>query len=101
MSSQIHINDIGTELIVTIKDDGAVVDISGASTMTIVIKKPDGESLTKTASLYTDGTDGKMEYITQSGDIDQAGLYKIQGIVVLDSGTFHTSISSFQVHCNL
>ena len=34
-------------------------------------------------------------------DLDEAGHYKIQGKVVLPSGTFYTSISTFKVHCNL
>jgi hypothetical protein len=28
MASEIHVGDVGTQLIVTIKDDGVVVDIS-------------------------------------------------------------------------
>ena len=31
----------------------------------------------------------------------QAGNYKLQGKVVLTSGTFYTDIHTFKVHCNL
>jgi hypothetical protein len=101
MASEIHVDDIGTQLIMTVKDDGEVVDISGASTLTVVIKKPDGISYTKTGTLLTDGTDGNMYYTSVDGDFNVAGNYKIQGIVVLSNGTFYTSISSFKVFCNL
>ena len=101
MSSEIHVGDIGTQLIVTIKDDGVVVDISTASTLQIIIKKPDGVSYTKSGLLYTDGTDGKMYYNSTSGDFDTPGNYKLQGKVVLAGGTYYTSISDFKVYCNL
>ena len=101
MASEIHVGDIGTQLIMTVKDDGAVVDISSASSLSVILKKPDGETYTKSGTLYTDGTDGKMYYTSVSGDFNAAGSYKIQGIVTLSGGTFYTSISTFKVFCNL
>ena len=101
MASEIHVGDIGTQLIMTVKDDGVVVDISSASTLNVIIKKPDGESYTKTGTLYTDGTDGKMYYTSVNGDFNAAGSYKIQGKVVLTGGTYYSSISTFKVQCNL
>lgn len=101
MSSQIHVNDIGTTLIGTVVDDGAVVDISSASSIQMVIKKPDQTTMTKTASLNSDGLDGKMKYITVDGDFDQAGNYKIQGKVVIGSATYYSSVSTFKVYCNI
>lgn len=101
MSSQIHVGDIGTKLIMTVKDDGEVVDISDATTLTVIIKKPDGQSYTKTGLIYTDGTDGNMYYTAVDGDFNVAGNYKIQGIVTLSNGTFYTSISTFKVYCNI
>lgn len=101
MASEIHVNDIGTQFIVTVKDDGAVVDISSATSLVIIFKKPDQTTSNKTATLYTDGTDGKMTYSTVSGDLNQTGNYKIQGKVTLSGGVYYTSIGSFKVHCNL
>lgn len=101
MSSQIHVGDIGTQLVITVYDDGNVVDISGASVVNIIIRKPDGTSEIKTANLYTDGTDGKMVYVAIAGDFNIAGNYKIQGKVMVATGTYYTSIGTFKVHCNL
>lgn len=101
MASEIHEGDIGTKLLVTVTDDGTVVDISSASALSIFIRKPNGTILTRTGTLETDGTDGKMYYITVSGDLDAAGNYKIQGQVVLPSGSYYTSTATFKVHCNL
>ena len=101
MASEIHVNDVGTKFLVTIKDDGVVVDISTASSITMMFKKPDDEIVNKVGTLYTDGTDGKVYYNTLAGDLDEAGHYKLQAKVALPAGTYYTDIYSFQVHCNL
>lgn len=101
MASEIHEDDIGTKLLATIIDDNEVVNISSSSSLTLLIKKPNGSILTRPATLETDGTDGKIYYITVAGDLDEAGIYKIQGLVVLPNGSFYTSIVTFKVHCNL
>ena len=101
MSSQIHVGDIGTQLIMTVKDDGEIVDISQASALHVFIKKPDAQTYTKTGIILNDGTDGKMRYVSVAGDFNAAGNYKIQGKVTLTSGLYYTSISTFKVYCNL
>ena len=101
MANEIHEGDIGTKLLITVKDDSVVVDISSASALSIFIRKPNGAILTRVGTLETDGTDGKMYYITVAGDLDAAGSYKIQGQVVLPSGSYSTSTATFKVHCNL
>ena len=35
------------------------------------------------------------------GDLDEDGMWKVQGYVVLSSGTYHTDIHRFKVHRNL
>ena len=101
MTDEIHVNDVGTRLIITIKESGSAVDISSATSLQIVIKSPDTTTSTKNASLYTDGTDGKITYILTSGDVSVSGRYKIQAIVQIDGGTYYSSIYTFKVHCNL
>jgi hypothetical protein len=101
MSNEIHVDDVGSKLLITVYDNDEVVDISDAVVLNIFIKKPDGVLLTKYATLENDGTDGKMYYLTEDGDLDIAGNYKIQGKVVITGGTYYTSTGTFKVHCNL
>lgn len=101
MASEIHVNDIGTRFLATIKDDGIVVDVSNASVINMIFKQPDDQVIYKSATFLTDGTDGKIYYDTVAGDLDEAGQYKLQGRVSLPSGTYYTDIYTFQVHCNL
>lgn len=101
MASEIHVNDIGTKFLATIKDDGVVVDISSAISITMVFKKPDDEVVNRVGTFETNGEDGQVFYTTIAGDLDEAGQYKLQAKVVLPTGTYYTDIYSFQVHCNL
>ena len=105
-------NDIGTEFLATIVEcvDSVEtpIDISNATSKTLVIRKPDGTVLTNSA-VFTPvssggtgtGTDGKISYFSVSGDLDLKGLYRIQGIVSNPSGTWSSSIDKFKVSSNL
>ena len=99
---EIHQNDVGTTLTVTIADEGTAVNISAAATKVIKLTKPDGTVLSKSASFTTDGTDGKMYWVAVSGDFDTVGPMRIQGVVTFSGGVQYSSeIKSFPVHSNL
>jgi hypothetical protein len=103
-ANEIHVNDVGTKILVTVQDGTSAVDVSGATATNakqIIIKKPSGTKLEKEAVFNSDGTDGKIYHNSILGDFDEAGTYKIQGKVVISDGTFYTDIQSFKVHRNL
>jgi hypothetical protein len=100
-AEEIHVGDVGTQLVVTVKDNTTVVDISSATAKYLTLKKPDGTSLQKSTAFVTDGTDGQMQYTTVSGDLSICGSWKMQGKVEITSGDFNTDITSFKVYRNL
>lgn len=96
--AEIHLNDIGTVFTATILDeDDAVVDISTYTPKQLIFTKPSATKVTQTASFVTDGTDGQIKYTSIAGDLDEEGLWQLQGIV----STFHTNIVTFKVYRNL
>jgi hypothetical protein len=100
--AEVHVDDVGTSLRCTIYDeDGEIVDLSDATELVIKLKSPSGVTSSKSASLYTDGTDGIIEYITEDGDIDEEGKWQLQGYVEVGGGHFSSSIHDFFVECNL
>lgn len=101
MSDQIFVGDTGSEFRVTITDDDVAVDLSSATTLELIFRKPDGTILTVTASLYSDGTDGIIFYNTVEDDLDQSGIYKLEAYIEIDGNTFYSSIGSFKVLCPL
>jgi len=96
-------NDVGViiRLTITKSSDSTALDISAASTKTITIKKPGHTSADYTASLTTDGTDGKMQYAVASGVLDEIGLYEVQGYVKIGSTEYSTTIKTFSVEPTL
>ena len=103
MASEIHTNDIGTRFLITVKDDGTVVDLTGATLKQLTFKKPDDSKIVRTATAGGGGAElsGVMYYDSVSGDLDGVGMYKLQGKVSIPSGTYSTDIYSFHVYCNL
>lgn len=99
-ADEIHVNDSGVQLRVTVYDDGSIVNVSGA-TNTISIRKPDGTLNEYSASLLTNGTDGVIYYTTVGGDLDVPGTYKIQATVQTSEGIYHSEKGSFRVKCNV
>tara|TARA_B100002019_G_C20934384_1_gene433703 strand:+ start:291 stop:602 length:312 start_codon:yes stop_codon:yes gene_type:complete len=100
MASEIHVNDVGTRFLITIKEDDVVVDISEATTIAIYIARPDDSMLARTGTI-SDGPNGQLYYDIQAGDLNEAGHYKLQARVSLNTGTYYTSIYNFQAHCNV
>ena len=102
MASEIHQDDVGTRFLMTVKDDGSTVNISGATIKQVIFKKPSDTIVYRSASGVNDQmSSGIMLYDTLAGDLDEAGHYKLQAKVALPSGTYYTDIHTFKVHCNL
>ena len=92
MTETININDIGTDLQITVTETDVAVDISSAAALAMILTKPSGATVTKTALLLNDGTDGKLHYTTESGDIDEVGNWTYHGRVTFGAGSvFHTT----------
>ena len=83
-STPSHIGDVGTVVEFTAKDEnGATINISAATTLEIIFRKPSQAVVTRTAVFTTDGTDGLFRYVTVAGDFDEAGKWVRQGHVVV------------------
>lgn len=98
---KIRFGDVGTIFRIRILDSGVPVDLSGCTTKEILFRKPDDTSVTKTASFFTDGKDGYIQYVTTSGDLDISGVWNIQGFIGFSTQSWHTTIDSFLVSTNI
>lgn len=101
VTQEVHLNDIGTIFRITLLSGSTAVDVSGASSKYILFRKPDGTTLQKTATFYTDGSDGIVEYTAVSGDLNATGTWKIQARVTLTNGTWSSNQESFKVYPNI
>lgn len=98
----LHVDDYGDPIVVTVKDENdAIVDISTAVLKYLYFLDPDGVSRKKTPIFVTDGSDGKLLYITEVDFINIAGTWLVQAQVVLPSKGKKTSKYSFEVFPNI
>lgn len=102
MTEEIHVGDIGTKFLVTIKEGTSVVDISSATTKEIIFLKPEAASGTvEVAEFETDGTDGKIYYLSGTSFLDTAGEWTIQAHVAIGTDEWRSSFGTFVVYDNL
>ena len=98
-----QVDDVGVVLLIQMikQSDGTPLDISNASDLSVIIGYPGGVREINTASLFTDGIDGKMYYVTQADDLPVPGDHFIQGKVLIGSDVFYGAQELFQVLPNI
>jgi len=102
-TEELHVGDVGTDIIVTVKDDGSAVDLSsGFDTYTFIFCKPDGTVVSKAGSLNSDGSDGKIKYTVETGLLDVHGDWKYQiKVETTSSSEWYSDWGTLPVHKNL
>ena len=83
-------DDIGTKFTVTTVEDDVAKDGSLATTQELIFTKPDGTEVTQTSVFVTDGSDGKIRYVSVADDLDQVGRWRLRGHVILPTGDFRS-----------
>src|SRR5262245_28903947 len=96
-STDMHVGDVGTVIEVTLYEDDDLIDLSGATVKQLRLQKPDGTVDTKTALFSTDGTDGKVRYVMQADDLDQAGDWRLQVYIETPAGKWSSEAGVFSV----
>lgn len=95
--------DTGVNFVVTLLDEqtNQILNISSATNINFIFRRPDKVTYIVDGSLYTDGTDGKVQYTSQPSDMTVAGLWKFQVSYQLNGATKLSSYTTFQVSSNL
>lgn len=78
-------------------NDKIVIDASTVTTKQIILKRVGGPRKVFTAQFITDGTDGGLTYTTASGDLDVAGTWKAQAVIVENGKEYPSTIITFTV----
>jgi hypothetical protein len=101
----IQLNAKGVDIIFEVLEDGTALNIAAATNLKLFVKGPsDSAAEEKTASLLTDGADGKLKYrTTATNDTanDEAGEWKIQASFTLGAFEGRSSIEEYHVSANL
>ena len=82
-------------------EEGLVLDINGATTKEILLRKPDGTTVALQGVFVTDGTDGLLKFITNANTFNISGKYTIQGHIISTSSDWHSTKDTFIVSKNV
>jgi hypothetical protein len=93
----IQVGDSGTQIIVKVREGSRRLDLSAATSLRLVLSKPDGNVVARDAALLTDGTDGAIFYVTAPGEVDQPGLWHVQVELALGGWNGRTSRAALRV----
>lgn len=101
-ASALQVLDVGTAIIRTLFDEDAhPIDLTAASTITFTFKKPSGSIVEYAGEVYGAATDGRVRYVFQADELDEAGEWQLQLYIALPTGAWRTGITKFQVNDNL
>jgi hypothetical protein len=87
--SKIYVGDIGTVIAL---DCG--VDLTMASSLEILVRKPNDEVVNWVATVLELNS---VAYATKVNDLDQEGIWKVQSKVTLPDGTWLGDTTEFEV----
>lgn len=87
---------------VTVVDqNGNAVDVSAANVLQFWLLAPDGTPRAVGASFVSNGRDGLTQYVTTAQDLNEAGLWQIQGQLTFGAQVLLTSWGSFVAGPNI
>ena len=102
MAQYIQQNAVGLTMTLTVKDEeGNALNLTGATTTEIRLKPPQGYPITKSASVVSPATDGKVRYVTEAGVLGVPGKWRAQAFVAVAGNEYFSTTIEFQVGANL
>lgn len=95
----VRVGDVGVVIRLTVTEDGAVKDLSAATSKSLVFTKPSGAQTTKNASFTLTGADGRLQYTTTAAsDLNEVGRWRVRARVGGVAGfTGHSTAYEFNV----
>lgn len=100
---EIHVDDYGWTIYIDVKDqDENPSDLTLVESVQVSFFKSNNVGpVLRDASFVTDGSDGKIYYTVQDGDIDEPGTWQMQVVVTASSYVLRSNIVKFKVFRNL
>lgn len=99
--TEFGLNDVGSILRLTVQENDEPKDISSATAINFLFKKPDETVTEKVGAFDTNGSNGKVTYTIVANDLDQVGLYEVQVKITTTGWTGISSSYTFFVRQTL
>ena len=92
--------DIGAQIIFEIREDGGLINVTAATSITVYLVPPDGVVKSFVGSVL-DGPNGRLRYVTTlASDLDEAGVWRGQVGFTLAGWVGRSSFQRFRVAAN-
>jgi hypothetical protein len=103
MKTSFQVGAVGVSIILYVKENGIIKDISAAMNKIIRLSDDNRVSHDYPASFLTDGSDGGLVYVTTSvNDLNHSGIWQVQVFLDLPGQPdLPTSTATFNVLPNL
>ena len=102
MTAEVHVNDWGTVLKITLKDGANVVPLADATEIKMRLSDPDDVTTIKDLTVVTPpGTEGKVKYVFLANELHTAGGWDYQVKVTFPAGFWQSDLLSFTVYENI
>lgn len=106
---QAHLYDVGVEVEVQfVWDDPSSppgrlspYDVSDADELRVYVERPDGAVFLRPGRIVSDGSDGRVRYVSLAGDLSQRGTWKVQGWSRRGAEYLASDVTTFEVAYNL
>lgn len=93
MTTDIHVGDTGLEILAD-----CLQDISAATNITFLVRKPSGATTAWAAAKTTlDGETRYIHYLTVAGDLNEPGIYTIHPHLTLGAWTGAGKAAEFEI----
>ena len=83
-------------LVTVVDQDGNAVDLSTANAMELWLVAPDATVRPVPAAFASNGLDGNIEYVTAPGDLNEAGLWRVQAALTFGARQMVTRLGEFR-----
>lgn len=93
---EVRVGDFGFPIQLNVMDVDGAFRLSSATGFIFRFRKPNGVKVDKQATFVTDGEDGKLFYLVESGLIDMPGIWQVVAVVSSLVGQWQTSPYSFE-----
>ena len=95
---ELHVGDVGTEITVSLVDGSEPVDLTGLTTTTIKIQRPDRTVVSITAAAVGSLVDGVIKGTVATGTFTVRGNYTIQAYLVIGTWSGHSQSAKIRVN---
>jgi hypothetical protein len=87
---ELHVGDVGTEIIISLVDESTPVDLSAMTSAVIKVQRPDRTVAEITADVDGDPEDGIIKGVVSSGTFIARGNHVFQAFLTIGAWTGHS-----------